>query len=187
MSRSAFALLGLGAAACAAAIAVQLGDPGGDAVTSGASAAAVALWRPAPAVPTPPPPDRSADWAATALARPLFAADRRPVAEPPAAMAAAGAELPRLSGVLISPAGRVAIFAGAEGGKPLVLQVGDRLGGFEVRAILTGEVTLASAEGERVLRPSFDAHASPPARPGTPAAGGPRLPLPAQRPGAPAR
>jgi hypothetical protein len=86
-------------------------------VTSGAAAAAVARWRPAPPVPTPPSPDRSREWAATALARPLFAADRRPVPEPRAALAAGGPggrDLPRLTGVLVAPSGGAAIFAAAE-------------------------------------------------------------------------
>ncbi|TDH56148.1 hypothetical protein E2C06_36445, partial [Dankookia rubra] len=76
MSRAAFATLGLFGAAMAGTIALELQGLGGDAVTSGAAATAAARWRPAPEVPTPPPPDRTGEWAATALARPLFAQDR---------------------------------------------------------------------------------------------------------------
>ncbi len=159
MSRGVFAALGLCAAALAGVIALQLRGIRGDEVTSGAAAAAVARWRPAPTVPTPPPPDRSRDWAATALARPLFAPDRRPVPEPRAAVAGGpgGRDLPRLAGVLVAPGGGAAIFAAAgEGAKPLVLRVGDRVSEFEVKAIVAGEVTLTGPEGDRVVRPSFD-------------------------------
>ncbi len=162
MSRATFAALGLCAAALGAAIAFQLRGVEGDEVTSGAAAAAVARWRPAPAVPTPPSPDRSLEWAATALARPLFAPDRRPVPEPrtPVAGVPGGREPPRLAGVLVTPAGGAAIFAAAgEGAKPLVLRVGDKLNEFEVKAIVAGEVTLTGPEGDRVIRPSFDPRA----------------------------
>jgi hypothetical protein len=50
-----------------------------------------------------------------------------------------------------------AIFAGSgENAKPQVMRVGDRLAGYEVKAILAGEVTLAGPDGDRVLRPSFE-------------------------------
>jgi hypothetical protein len=179
MSRVAFAALGLAGAAFAGIIALELRGIAGDAATSGTAASAVARWRPAPEVPTPPPPDRSGEWAATALARPLFAPDRRPVPEPRAAVAGGpgGRELPRLAGVLVTPEGGAAIFAGAgDAAKPQVVRVGDRLGGFEVKAIVAGEVTLTGPEGDRVLRPSFDAR---------PAGGGPARPV-AAAPAAPA-
>jgi hypothetical protein len=175
MSRAAFGALGLTGAALAGVIALELRGIKGDAVTSGATASAVARWRPAPEVPTPPP-DRTGEWAATALARPLFTQDRRPVPEPRGAAVAGGPgsqELPRLAGVMVTPAGSAAIFDGTgESAKPQVVRVGDRLGGFEVKAILAGEVTLTGPDGGRVLRPSFD--------PRAPAAGGP-----APRPAAP--
>ena len=146
MSRAAFGALGLTGAALACLVALELRGIEGDAVTSGVAASAVARWRPAPEVPTPPPPDRTGEWAATALARPLFAPDRRPVPEPRGAAVAggpAGRELPRLTGVMVTPGGAAAIFAGAaEGAKPQVMRVGDSLGGFEVKAIMAGEVTL---------------------------------------------
>ena len=197
MSRAAFATLGLVGTALAGIIALELRGIEGDAVASGAAATAAARWRPAPEVPTPPPPDRTGEWAATALARPIFAQDRRPVAEPRAAVAGgpAARELPRLTGVLVAPGGATAIFAGVgETAKPQVVRVGDRLAGFEVKAILAGEVTLAGPDGDRVLRPSFDgrpAGGGAPARPGAvvPAAapGGTPVQLPPGFPGAPVR
>ncbi len=183
MSQAAFAGLGLVAAALAGAIALELRGIEGDEVTSGAAAAAVARWRPAPPVPTPPSPDRSREWAATALARPLFAADRRPMPEPRAAVAAGGTggrDLPRLTGVLVSPSGRAAIFAPTgDGAKPLVLRTGDTLGEFEVKAIVAGEVTLTGPEGDRVVRPSFDPRGGSGGAPSRP------TPVVAVTPGAP--
>ncbi len=177
MSRAAFGALALCAAALCGAMAYQLRGIEGDEVTSGAAAAAVARWRPAPAVPTPPSPDRSLEWAATALARPLFAPDRRPVPEPrtPVAGVPGGREPPRLAGVLVTPAGGAAIFAAAgEGAKPPVLRVGDKLNEFEVKAIVAGEVTLTGPEGDRVVRPTFD-----PRPAGGGGGGAPRPPQPA--------
>jgi hypothetical protein len=178
MSRGAFAGLGLCAAALAGVIALEMSLIEGDQTTNTVAAAAVARWRPAPVVPTPPAPDRSREWASTALERPLFAADRRPLAEQRPA-AAGGREPPRLTGVLVGPAGRTAIFAGAaEGAKPVVVREGDSLGTFEVKTILAGQVTLVGPEGERVLRPSFDPR------------GGGAAPIPPNGPGpgpAPAR
>lgn len=128
-----------------------------------------------PPAPVPRPAASIADdnqvrsWVATILARPLFSRDRRP------ASAAAGPvlvadRLPRLTGITVSPAGRHAIFAGS-GGKPVVASPGDRLGGFTVRTIEPGQVTVTGPGGSRVLRPSFSeappaaAAASSPERP----------------------
>ena len=160
MSRAAFAALGLAAALLAGIVVAEVRSIEGDAVVNDAAAAAVARWRPAPEAPTPSPPDRTGDWAATALARPLFAQDRRPVAEARGAVAAGGAagrELPRLAGVLVAPTGSAAIFVAAgDNAKPQVLRIGDHVGAYEVKAIVTGEVTLAGPDGDRTLRPSFD-------------------------------
>ena len=91
----------------------------------------------------------------------------------------AGRELPRVTGVLVAPGGATAIFAGVgENAKPQVMRVGDRLAGFEVKAILAGEVTLTGPDGDRVLRPSFD---SRPAGLGAPAR--PVAVVPAAAPG----
>lgn len=157
MSRAAFAGLGLSAAALAGIVAIELSQIKGDQIASTAAAAAVARWSPAPVVPIPTAPDRSREWGATALERPLFAADRRPVSEQRPTAMAGGRDLPRLTGVLVGPTGRTAIFAAAaEGARPIVLREGDSLGAFEVKTILVGQVMLIGPEGEHVLRPSFD-------------------------------
>jgi hypothetical protein len=93
----------------------------------------------------------------TVLVRPLFRVDRRPPLLPSEAPAAAGraADLPRLSGIVISAAGGTAIFEG--GSKPVVARVGDRLGAFTVAAITAGSVTLDGPQGAQVLVPRFDA------------------------------
>ncbi len=101
-------------------------------------------------------PDRSEQWAATVLARPLFSPQRRP-ATSAAAAAQPAAKLPRLAGILVGPGGARAIFAPEGGGKPIVLGPGASLNGGVIRGIGLGGVVLARAGGEQVLHPSFDA------------------------------
>ncbi|WP_431267064.1 hypothetical protein [Dankookia sp. P2] len=74
------------------------------------------------------------------------------------------------------------------------MRVGDRLAGFEVKAILAGEVTLTGPDGDRVLRPSFDQRPAGGGGPGrtagvVPAAapGGTPVQLPRGFPGVPGR
>ncbi len=108
-----------------------------------------------------PDPNQVARWAATVLARPLFSPGRRP----PAAAAAPGAvapSLPRVAGIMVTPAGRRAIFA-EKGAKPLVLGEGGQVGGFTVQSIRAGQVTVRGPEGVRVLSPTFDPDAPAPA------------------------
>lgn len=107
------------------------------------------------AVVAPIPPDHMNDWLTTILARPLFSPDRRP---PAAASAVSGerlAGLPRLSGVLVGPFGRRAIFA-SDGGKPLVVGEGGRVADWTVRVIEAGAVEVAGPDGDHILRPSFE-------------------------------
>ena len=117
---------------------------------------------PGPAAPS----GRSADLAAAILARPLLSPSRRP---PSAARAPTPAnELPRLTGIIISPGGRSAIFAGKP--RALVIPEGGRVGDYIVQQIVPGIVTLNGPLGLVALQPSFDA-----ARAATPVAQG--LPL----------
>lgn len=153
MSRLPFFLLGLLATALSAAILLQFDPAGSD---------PAGLPQPAPrgtapvAAPVPgsgPAPGQAAGWVAATLARPLFSPDRRP---PPIDGAArpADAPLPRLTGTLVTTAGRSAIFAGAEA--PVVVGEGGRIGTFTVHLIESGRVTLLGPDGQRTLRPSFD-------------------------------
>jgi hypothetical protein len=107
------------------------------------------------AVPTASDPEEAApEWLAVVLARPLFSPTRRPdtVAE---AVAAPDSEAPRLSGIVIDPSGKRAIFAAGPEGKSLVAREGSQVGGFVVRAIEPGRVVIEGEEGARSLKPSF--------------------------------
>ncbi len=100
--------------------------------------------------------DRLPAMVTAILARPLFAPSRRP---PEAAGAAAPTRptLPRLAGIIISPAGRAVIFAGRDGSHPLVLAAGDKVGDYVIQSIGADQVIVTSHDGSHILRPSFDA------------------------------
>lgn len=104
--------------------------------------------------PAAPPP--IADWTDIALARPLFAPDRRPV--PGAAGAQDG--LPRLTGIIRSDDAHLAIFAmpGATpdaAGKSLVVPQAAVVAGWVVSDIGDGAVTLTQGSRSALLRLSF--------------------------------
>ena len=104
-------------------------------------------------------PGALADRADRLLERPLFSADRRmPAAkegpEPGAAPGAVFDGLPRLSGIVVGPAVRHAIFTDPNG-KPVRVSIGAAIGRFTVRAIEPGQVTVIGTEGEQVLHPTF--------------------------------
>lgn len=153
MTWTATVLFSVLAAALAGSIAWQLvpGDVSDEAQPRAASTAPAAV--PGPTVPS----GRAADLAATILARPLMSPGRRP----PAAVRAAtpATELPRLTGIIISPDGRSAIFAGKP--RALVIPEGGQVGDYTVRQIAPGLVTLNGPVGLVALRPSFDAAARP--------------------------
>lgn len=100
-------------------------------------------------------PDQSAAWTQTALARPLFAHDRRPPAIATAAHTAA-TPLPRMTATLVTAHGRSAIFAAPAGGKPLVLDEGGHIGAWVVRSIGAGQAVLYGPGGLRIVRISYD-------------------------------
>lgn len=157
---------------------------------------------PAPATPvdevrTPPPaqPARPEDLLATALARPLFSATRRPP-ETAASDGAGGPELSdkRLSGIVIEPDRRLAIFA-VTGAKPLTLSEGESVSGWRIESITPTEISLVSPSGTRTLQPTLEpasvAQARPPRgnaapRPAAPVQNAPAQGA-AQPPGAPPR
>ncbi len=113
---------------------------------------------PRAAVAAAPPqvaPDHTGEWLATILARPVFSPDRRPataIASTPGVRSPEG--LPRLSGVLVGPFGRSAIFA-ADGRKPLVVGEGGHIDAWTVRTIDADEVEVSGPGGASRLRPSF--------------------------------
>lgn len=85
------------------------------------------------------------------LARPLFRADRRPVA---LAATAPVRRLPRLSAIIIARGDRRAIFAGRSG-KAIVIGTGGRVGGYRLDAIAADRVSLIGPDGRITLRPQF--------------------------------
>ena len=112
------------------------------------------------------------------LARPLFSPDRHPPSEPVPVLPSPASPLPRLAGVIVTPAGRRAIFA-APDGKPAALQEGDRLNGFTIQSIHPGQVSLRRTNDVRLVIPTYDRAA--PAQPAPIAL--PGFPLAPQKPG----
>lgn len=96
-------------------------------------------------------------WQATLRARPLFSPDRRPPRLAGTGSRAPG--LPRLTGVVVAPDGRRAIFADGK-----VMTEGAMLGRYRIASIGIGRVTLQGPDGTEVLRPAFAGGAHP-ARP----------------------
>jgi hypothetical protein len=89
------------------------------------------------------------------LARPLFNQNRRPLADTSGTIAKAPKTLPRLTGVVVSPAGGFAIFASIKGGMPIVVREGDHVGTAVVEAVAAGQVTLRGPEGILVIHPGL--------------------------------
>jgi hypothetical protein len=155
MSRLAFAALGVIATALAGSLVLEAAseDTGSESVVATAQPAAIMPSNQSDGFPA----DHTAAWVATALSRPLFSPDRRPPRQAVAVVAAPVlADLPRLSGILITPSGRSAIFAPSGGGKPVVATEGTTLGPYVVRAIEPEQVTLVGPKGSRVVHPAFD-------------------------------
>jgi hypothetical protein len=94
-------------------------------------------------------------WVSPILARPLFSPDRRPAAEMDNVAAPGAPHLPRLSGILIGPFGRSAIFANT-GSKPIVLGEGGRIDAYTVKSIDAAQVQLEGPNGVQRLQPAFD-------------------------------
>jgi hypothetical protein len=150
------ALLVLAAAALGGIIVLELGWrlPDGDPMVPATASL------PAPAAPaSTPAADDAGRRVAEVLARPLFSPGRRPAAEA-AGPAAAAAALPRMTGVIVTPAGRRAIFVNGAG-KPTVVTEGGRIGAYAVQSIEAGRVTLAGPDGQRVVATAFDPKPAP--------------------------
>ena len=135
---------------------VSPGSPGNAKQASPVNAHATADQSPAQASDDAARPGATSAWAATALSRPLFVPGRRPH-QAKAAGSESGPGLPRLSGVLVSPSERVAIFAADASHQSLVIRVGSSIGGYQVQSIEAGQVVLRDDGGPRILRPTFSA------------------------------
>jgi hypothetical protein len=140
----------------------------------------------APPSTRPEPPGRYNELLAAILARPLFSTTRRP---PPKGgdNETADSEFTdtRLTGIVIAPGHRIAIFAPI-GAKALIVSEGESVSGWRVERINPQEVSLSGPGGTRTLQPKFDPNLTPPPSP-TIAAGNPApAPVPAAaRPGFP--
>jgi len=141
---------------------------------------------PVPPSTRPEPPGRYNELLATILARPLFSSTRRP---PPRggdnAMGDSGLADTRLTGIVVVPGHRIAIFAPL-GAKALVVSEGETVSGWRVERINPREVSLSGPSGTKTLQPKFDPNLTPPPSP-TVGAGNPApAPVPAAaRPGFP--
>jgi hypothetical protein len=91
----------------------------------------------------------------TVLGRPLFTVGRRPPKSSGGGHQANTSGLPRLAGIMITPAGKRAIFA-PDGGKPLVLTEGAALDDATIRSIQRDRVVVNGPKGELVLWPTYD-------------------------------
>lgn len=101
------------------------------------------------------PADVLQGWVNTALERPLFREDRRPVRAPNENVRAASGQL-RLTGVLTGPFGNRAIFLSPDNSKPMVVQEKGQLNGLTVRSIEPGKVVVIKPDGNaQTLTPSF--------------------------------
>jgi hypothetical protein len=161
MIRHALLLSGVCAALLVAILAGEMAVPEGASLSSDQTPRSATLAKGSGA-PTNNRAGVVGGWVQKALARPLFAPGRRPPAPPEQRRTAAAAfVLPRLTGVMVGPTDRTAIFAGAAGGKPLVTREGSRIGDDMIDMIEPGRVTVTGPEGSRVLLPSFDAAPRP--------------------------
>ncbi len=152
-------LLVLAAAALGGIIALELGQrlPDGDIMVPATASLPVSA---APASTPAGETDDAGRRIAEVLARPLFSPGRRPAAQAAARPAPAAAPLPRMTGVIVTPAGRRAIFVNGAG-KAVVVMEGGRIGAYDVQSIEAGRVTLAGPDGQRVVAPAFDPKPAP--------------------------
>lgn len=153
--------LALVAATLAGIIKLELHRAAVDETPSPAAAASQRAAAPMAPGPRNEPGDQVARQVATILARPLFSPSRRSENAAPVPVHGTAPALPRLAGVMVSPDGKSAIFAGTGGGKPVVIQEGAHIGEYVVGSIDVGTVTIVGPGGHRVLRPAFDPNPAP--------------------------
>jgi hypothetical protein len=97
-------------------------------------------------------------WRNMMLSRPLFDPTRRPPA--PTQAPAAPVELPRLSGIMVTPTEKIAVFSPATGA-PIIVNQNSRFGPFTVMAISGETVAIKGPSGVIVLRSDFSAREGP--------------------------
>ncbi len=93
------------------------------------------------------------------LSRPLFDPSRRPPAAP-TQEPTAPVEIPRLSGIMITPTEKIAVFSPAMGA-PIIVSQNSRFGPFTVLAISRESVTIKSPSGVIVVRWDFGDRGKP--------------------------
>lgn len=155
MTRLGILILGGTALVLLAAVALEETSPFDDGAPEAGIVRAGAAPPPHPAASTPAErADETDAQVAVILGRPLFSRDRRPE-DAAVAVAAAAAELPRLTGIVIGPDGRHAFFAPAAGGKAAVVAEGGTLGPYRIVSITAGGVRVEGPGAPRVLTPAF--------------------------------
>jgi len=105
---------------------------------------------------TAAPEESIATWVATALARPLMSASRRPAAVAGGAGLALSNGLPRLAGTVFKADGPTAVFARDDSGHAVIVRQGSMLGPYRVTRIEPDLVTLTGPDGvSHPLHPTF--------------------------------
>jgi hypothetical protein len=122
---------------------------------------------------------------ATALARPLFSATRRPAETEASAHPDTSLNDLRLTGIVIMPHQHFVIFTGSDG-KPLVRSEGEMISDWRIDGIAAQSISLTGPTGAKTLEPKADPHlnrllppiqpAAPPPQPATSAANSPPAP-----------
>ena len=162
IDRMVLVLLLAGCALFAAITIAEIGarrDPTASALAIPARPAALPLPR------RPQPRHQYDALLATILARPLFSSTRRP--PPPGGHGQAmdsGLADTRLTGIVIAPGHRIAIFAPL-GTKAVTVSEGELVSGWRVERITARQVSLTGPDGTRTLQPKFDPNLAPPQPP----------------------
>ncbi len=109
-------------------------------------------------------------WKADILARPLIYPGRRAPSPAPAITAdrtASSDPPPRLTGVIVGPAGRHALFATGSA-RPVTVDEGGRVGPYTIRAIRSNEVVVDGPGGVQSLHPTYQDVPPPASAPAPP-------------------
>jgi general secretion pathway protein N len=119
--------------------------------------------------PAPRAPEPSVDdIVATVLAAPLFSPTRQPKKPDEGLATDTNLRDLRLSGIVIEPERRIAIFA-ATGAKPLARSPGEAINDWQIESISPQEVLLSGPTGNLTFEPKPDKNLSRPSAPVAPA------------------